>query len=105
MILVDTSAWIEFLRDTGSPACVAVISAPLFNPASTTTRPKLHPLTIRLRMGNVCRSAFTSMENSEITAPFPDAIRRANASFSGGYNFINPLPITATVRPCAASAP
>jgi len=24
MILVDTSAWIEFLRDTGSPACVAV---------------------------------------------------------------------------------
>jgi hypothetical protein len=24
MILVDTSAWIEYLRDTGSPACVAV---------------------------------------------------------------------------------
>jgi len=24
MILVDTSAWIEFLRDTGSPACVRV---------------------------------------------------------------------------------
>ena len=24
MILVDTSAWIEFLRDTGSPVCVAV---------------------------------------------------------------------------------
>ncbi|MEM9035503.1 MAG: PIN domain nuclease [Actinomycetota bacterium] len=24
MILVDTSAWIEFLRDTGSPTCVAV---------------------------------------------------------------------------------
>ncbi len=24
MIVVDTSAWIEFLRDTGSPACVAV---------------------------------------------------------------------------------
>jgi hypothetical protein len=24
MILVDTSAWVEFLRDTGSPACRAV---------------------------------------------------------------------------------
>ena len=24
MILIDTSAWIEFLRDTGSPACRAV---------------------------------------------------------------------------------
>ncbi|HVX22452.1 MAG TPA: PIN domain nuclease [Acidimicrobiales bacterium] len=24
MILVDSSAWIEFLRDTGSPACEAV---------------------------------------------------------------------------------
>ncbi|MGH1502197.1 MAG: type II toxin-antitoxin system VapC family toxin [Acidimicrobiales bacterium] len=24
MILVDTSAWIEFLRDTGSPVCQAV---------------------------------------------------------------------------------
>ena len=24
MILIDTSAWIEFLRDTGSPACEAV---------------------------------------------------------------------------------
>ena len=24
MIVVDTSAWIEFLRDTGSPACTAV---------------------------------------------------------------------------------
>jgi hypothetical protein len=24
MILVDTSAWIEFLRDTGSPSCVRV---------------------------------------------------------------------------------
>jgi predicted nucleic acid-binding protein len=24
MILVDTSAWIEFLRDTGSPACLRV---------------------------------------------------------------------------------
>ena len=24
MILIDTSAWIEFLRDTGSPACERV---------------------------------------------------------------------------------
>lgn len=24
MILIDTSAWIEFLRDTGSPACTEV---------------------------------------------------------------------------------
>lgn len=24
MIVVDTSAWVEFLRDTGSPVCVAV---------------------------------------------------------------------------------
>lgn len=24
MIMVDTSAWVEFLRDTGSPACRAV---------------------------------------------------------------------------------
>ncbi len=24
MILVDTSAWVEFLRDTGSPSCVRV---------------------------------------------------------------------------------
>lgn len=24
MILIDTSAWVEFLRDTGSPACNAV---------------------------------------------------------------------------------
>ena len=24
MILVDTSAWVEFLRDTGSPVCVKV---------------------------------------------------------------------------------
>ena len=24
MILIDTSAWIEFLRDTGTPVCVAV---------------------------------------------------------------------------------
>ncbi len=24
MIVVDTSAWIEFLRDTGSPACTSV---------------------------------------------------------------------------------
>ncbi|CAN5609838.1 type II toxin-antitoxin system toxin ribonuclease VapC11 [soil metagenome] len=24
MILIDTSAWIEFLRDTGSPVCVRV---------------------------------------------------------------------------------
>ena len=27
MILVDTSAWIEFLRDTGSPTCVRVEEA------------------------------------------------------------------------------
>lgn len=27
MILIDTSAWIEFLRDTGSPACIAVEQA------------------------------------------------------------------------------
>ena len=27
MPLIDTSAWIEFLRDTGSPACEAVESA------------------------------------------------------------------------------
>ena len=27
MILVDTSAWIEFLRDTGSPTCVRVDEA------------------------------------------------------------------------------
>jgi predicted nucleic acid-binding protein len=26
MILIDTSAWIEFLRNTGSPACVRVDS-------------------------------------------------------------------------------
>lgn len=26
MVLVDTSAWIEFLRDTGSPVCVRVDS-------------------------------------------------------------------------------
>jgi len=24
MVLVDTSAWVEFLRDTGSPACIRV---------------------------------------------------------------------------------
>ena len=24
MILIDTSAWIEFLRDTGSPTCTEV---------------------------------------------------------------------------------
>ena len=24
MILIDTSAWIEFLRDTGSPTCARV---------------------------------------------------------------------------------
>lgn len=24
MILVDTSAWVEFLRDTGTPACIRV---------------------------------------------------------------------------------
>ncbi len=24
MIFIDTSAWVEFLRDTGSPVCVAV---------------------------------------------------------------------------------
>ena len=24
MILIDTSAWIEFLRDTGSPVCARV---------------------------------------------------------------------------------
>lgn len=24
MILIDTSAWVEFLRDTGSPACIRV---------------------------------------------------------------------------------
>jgi predicted nucleic acid-binding protein len=24
VIVVDTSAWIEFLRDTGSPVCIAV---------------------------------------------------------------------------------
>ncbi len=24
MTLVDTSAWVEFLRDTGSPACISV---------------------------------------------------------------------------------
>lgn len=24
MIVVDTSAWVEFLRDTGSPVCIAV---------------------------------------------------------------------------------
>ncbi len=24
MILIDTSAWVEFLRDTGSPACMRV---------------------------------------------------------------------------------
>src|SRR6478752_5877889 len=27
MILVDTSAWVEFLRDTGSPVCVRVDEA------------------------------------------------------------------------------
>ena len=29
MILIDTSAWIEFLRNTGSPTCIAVEEAAL----------------------------------------------------------------------------
>lgn len=35
MILIDTSAWIEFLRNTGSPACEQVQSALLGEFATT----------------------------------------------------------------------
>jgi hypothetical protein len=60
---------------------------------------------IRLRIGKVCRSGSISIENSDTTAPFPLQIFSASASFSGGYNFDNPEPMTAIVRPFAASAP
>ena len=86
-------------------ACDAVISAPLLAPASTTRIPWLQPEMIRFRIGNVCRSGSISIENSDTTAPFPLQIFSASASFSGGYNFDNPEPITAIVRPLAASAP
>ena len=59
------------------------MSAPLLAPASTTSTPKEHPLMMRLRMGNVWRSALTRMENSVMTAP-EVAIFSASSLFSGG---------------------
>ena len=67
-----------------SAACPAVISAPLPRPASTTSTPKLQPLTMRLRIGKVCVSAFTSIENSLTTAPPDSTIFSASAMFSFG---------------------
>ena len=86
-----------------SVACCAVMSDPLRTGASTTINPWLHPATMRFRYGKVCLSAMRSTGYSLITAPF-SAMRSANAAFSGGYNFPMPLPITAIVRPFAASA-
>jgi hypothetical protein len=67
--------------------------------------PWLQPEMIRLRIGNVWRSGSISIENSDTIAPFPERIFSARAAFSGGYNLANPEPITAIVRPFAASAP
>ena len=66
-----------------SAACPAVMSAPLLSPASTTSKPSLQPLTMRLRWGNVCTSGETVIGNSVTTAP-EAAIFSASAMFSGG---------------------
>ena len=64
-------------------ACVAVISAPLPNPASTISTPEPHPATMRFRIGKVCESAVTSIENSVTTAPEPGDLFRQQLVFTG----------------------
>ena len=57
---------------------------PLFIGASTTNTPLERPLTIRFRIGNVCRSGCRPKAYSEITAPPEVAISRASFVFDFG---------------------
>ena len=85
-------------------ACRAVISAPEFVEASTTSTPSDMPLMMRLRCGNAPASGGLRGGDSLITAPAA-TIFSASSACSGGYMFNTPLPSTARVRPPAARAP
>src|ERR1017187_6987899 len=67
-----------------SPAWFAVISAPLFRFASTTTTPSDQPLIMRFRIGKFWRSGCTPKGNSVTTAPPFCTISSANFLFSAG---------------------
>src|SRR5437899_9901923 len=53
-----------------SSASFAVIAEPLYCAPSTTSKPALMPLIIRLRMGKFCGKAAEPMGNSEMISPF-----------------------------------
>src|ERR1017187_3981513 len=67
-----------------SPAWFAVINAPLFKFASTTTTPNDQPLMMRFRIGKFWRSGCTPKGNSVTTAPPFSTISSANFLFSEG---------------------
>ena len=66
-----------------SSAALAVESAPLRAPASTTTTARPQPAITRLRRGKFCRHGPVPRGNSLTTAPDP-ATAAASAAFSPG---------------------
>ena len=66
-----------------SAAMLAVMSAPLFWFASTTTVPSVIPATMRLRIGKLCLSPLRLNGNWVMTAPLSE-MRSYNSAFSAG---------------------
>jgi hypothetical protein len=81
-----------------------VASAPLRNPASTTTVPAVRPATSRLRTRNRCRCGVASGGNSLTSSPVRP-IRANSDSCARGYGSRSPPATIAMVSPSPASAP
>ena len=86
-----------------SKAKSAVIKAPLFSAASTTTVPKAKPLSILFLAGKLFRSGRMKTGNSDKIAPC-SAICFLKLIFSGGYVCPKPQPKTAIVSAPADKA-
>ena len=87
-----------------SSAHRAVMSEPLFSPASITTTARDNPLMIRLRRGKNCACGGVPGTSSLTTAP-SCSISRARPACSRGYTTSTPDPSIATVAPPPVSAP
>ena len=66
MLLIDTSAWVEYLRDSGSPACDEVAQLLVESTASVVTTP---PVVMELLAGATNETALRSLE--QLTAALP----------------------------------
>ncbi len=104
MTLVDTSAWIEFLRGTGTPAALRVrelldadeaawcemVVVELWNGASGAHRPKLEALERAVHLASITAAVWTTARNlaasarsASLTIPSADLVIAARAKVHG----------------------